>query len=341
MTTTSVGILAYGSLLTDAGREIEPHIVGRVQCQTPFKVEFARKSSKRHDAPTLVPCEDGLRVDAEVLVVDLDLSEATNRLYRREKHEVGATTVYRRPRTPTGNSILIDSLSGFAGVDTVIFTRIGANIDSPSPLGLALLAIGSAKKLNDGRDGITYLRDATRAGVSTVLSSEYQLAILRLTGATDLDEALAKVAASRAVSAGPPPGVNSISHKIGLAEDYLLAAKVLASQRGPEADIRLLLPTNQMVAHAAEMALKAMIELSNFEPPHEHDLTTLGQLAMALGREISSGWDFAIRFLGPLHAGHAFRYGDSGLPIPTAMQMINRIDPEITALRRELSLRSG
>ena len=35
-----VGILAYGSLIGDPGPEIEPHMIRRIPCNTPFKVEL-------------------------------------------------------------------------------------------------------------------------------------------------------------------------------------------------------------------------------------------------------------------------------------------------------------
>jgi hypothetical protein len=50
-----LGILAYGSLIHDPGPEIEPHIRLRIDTETDFPVEYARLSTKRGDAPTLVP----------------------------------------------------------------------------------------------------------------------------------------------------------------------------------------------------------------------------------------------------------------------------------------------
>jgi len=44
----SVGILAFGSLIDNPGKEIEAALVGRkTNVVTPFRVEFARKSTKR------------------------------------------------------------------------------------------------------------------------------------------------------------------------------------------------------------------------------------------------------------------------------------------------------
>jgi hypothetical protein len=93
----SVGILAYGSLICEPGPEIEPVIARRISCQTPFKVEFARTSKTRKGGPTLVPCDDGSQVAAQILVVQLPLKDATDRLYRREIRKVGT-------KGPSGNS---------------------------------------------------------------------------------------------------------------------------------------------------------------------------------------------------------------------------------------------
>ena len=56
----SLGILAFGSLIDNPGAEIEAALVGRkLKIRTPFGVEFARSSTKRGGAPTLVPMEQG------------------------------------------------------------------------------------------------------------------------------------------------------------------------------------------------------------------------------------------------------------------------------------------
>ena len=96
----TVGILAYGSLIGDPGPEIEPHIIRRISCRTPFNVEFARASRTRTGGPSLVPYDDGSQVAAQILVVDLPLKEATDRLYRRETRKVGTDICY----VPPGNN---------------------------------------------------------------------------------------------------------------------------------------------------------------------------------------------------------------------------------------------
>ena len=255
----TVGILAFGSLIGDPGDEIAPHITTTIACKTPFKVEFARTSKSRAGAPTLVPYEDGDYVDAVILVVDLGLEDAADRLYRREIHEVGSSKKYKASAAGKANSVRIQSLSDFKAMAAVLYTEIGANISQPSAIELARLAIKSARARDDGRDGISYLRDALANGIHTPLSDGYQRKILELVGGNDLDEALALAWASRPVKAGAPPAHGTIQHKLRLAKDYLLAARILAAQVGPEAEIRLLLPADQLVAHATEMLLKAML----------------------------------------------------------------------------------
>jgi hypothetical protein len=188
-----VGILAYGSLVDNPGAEIEPAIVQRIDCRTPFKVEFARTSDSRKGAPTLVPYENGAEVTAQVLVVDLPVSEAIHRLYRRELHKVGQSLLYDASKKMTPNRVVIHTLRNFVTVDTVLYTSIGANIDDLSATKLATLAIDSARALNDGRDGINYLINVKRAGVTTPLSKKYEAEIIRMTGATCVEDALARL----------------------------------------------------------------------------------------------------------------------------------------------------
>jgi hypothetical protein len=189
----AVGILAYGSLIPNPGPEIEPAIIDRIRCKTPFKVEFARSSRKRAGAPTLVPCGSGGQVSGELLIVDLCLADAVDRLYRREINDFDVKKRYKRPTKVTNNTVLVEAIEDFEGVDKVLYTSIGANIDELTSEKLASLAIASANALGDGRDGITYLNRAMEAGIETPLTRSYQAYILRLTGGRDLADALAIV----------------------------------------------------------------------------------------------------------------------------------------------------
>ncbi|NKK29596.1 hypothetical protein [Rhizobium leguminosarum] len=191
--THSIGILAYGSLIGDPGMELESHIAARIDCTTPFAVEFARSSKSRKGGPTLVPYESGGPVQAQILTIDLPLEEVINRLYRRELHKVGSDIVYSPPAKTTPNTVLVKKLLDFEGVDTVLYTSIGANISELSAEKLARLAVGSAKEITDGRDGISYLINAITAGIITPLTPEYERLILNTTGASNLTGALSIV----------------------------------------------------------------------------------------------------------------------------------------------------
>lgn len=55
-----IGILAFGSLIDDPGQELLNVIVEKIEdVITPFKIEYGRRSSKRGNAPTLIPVSNG------------------------------------------------------------------------------------------------------------------------------------------------------------------------------------------------------------------------------------------------------------------------------------------
>jgi hypothetical protein len=83
----NVGILAYGSLITSPGREIEGATVSKKSSVlTPFNVEFARSSRSRSGASTLVPVSNGgAQVNATIFEVSVPRKEARNIFYRREQ----------------------------------------------------------------------------------------------------------------------------------------------------------------------------------------------------------------------------------------------------------------
>jgi hypothetical protein len=191
-TVRTVGILAYGSLIDDPGEEIDEAIIDvKDSVLTPFKVEFARKSTTRGDAPTLVPVEDGgARAQAKIIVLDTPEQEAANRLYRRERRKVGSGLVYKNPVNPGPNKVVIQRIQNFEGVDVVLYTSIGANIEPLTAAELARFVIESALSVKDGLDGITYLIDARRNGIRTALSDEYEAEILREMEVRSLEQAL-------------------------------------------------------------------------------------------------------------------------------------------------------
>jgi len=146
----SVGILAYGSLIAEPGKEIEPLIRKRIDgVRTPFPIEFARSSSKRSGGPTVVPVENGgSHVLATILVLDpsVPVAEAEDLLWRRETRNEDSDNHYTKPLTPGPNKMVVESLRNFNGLDVVIYTKLGPNITDLTPERLAELAISSARK---------------------------------------------------------------------------------------------------------------------------------------------------------------------------------------------------
>jgi cation transport regulator ChaC len=194
-----IGILAYGSLIDEPGKELEPLIRERISnVKTPFSVEFARSSSSRDGAPTLVPVEDGgTQVQAVILVLDptVEIRRAEDLLWRRETRNECSDKHYRPPADLGPNTVVIAHLQNFANVETVFFTMIGANIKNRSPEYLAHLAVCSARSEAGARriDGISYLISVKKQKIQTPLMPAYEAAILQRTKAHTLDEAYDKI----------------------------------------------------------------------------------------------------------------------------------------------------
>lgn len=189
---SSVGILAYGSLIADPGVEISPLIDRRIDTLTPFPVEYARFSETRGGGPTAVPHSLGKRVKAVVLVLvdGVSLVEARNLLWRRETRKEGTARTYRESARP--NAMVVRDLPGFFGLEHVLYTdcnQVG-KIADPNPSSLATAAIRSVGRAAPGKDGISYLIGLLAAGIETDLSSRYVAEILSQTGTTDLAGAL-------------------------------------------------------------------------------------------------------------------------------------------------------
>ncbi|MBR0852152.1 hypothetical protein JQ543_30760 [Bradyrhizobium diazoefficiens] len=191
----ALGILAFGSLIDAPGDEIEAALVGRkLDVLTPFDVEFARSSTKRGGAPTLVPVQrGGSPVRAQILLVNVSEQEAKNRLWRREINRVGTGRQYVHRTNPARDALTIDRYEDLEGVRVVLAARFAATIEPLNEGRLAELAIESARRERNGRDGITYLMNAKRNGIRTPLSDRYEHEVLRRTEARDLAEALRKI----------------------------------------------------------------------------------------------------------------------------------------------------
>ncbi len=193
-----IGILAYGSLIDDPGEELSPIIEMRKNVETPFKVEYARSSSSRDGAPTLVPVNSGgtdVKATLLVLLPDNSLRAIKDMLYRREIHQPGnlAKTYNRESASP--NAVQIKEIHGEFGLDIVLYAFLSPNIEEIKGAALANLAIQSAQGEagKKGKDGITYLMKAVQNGIQTPLTAAYQQAILDKTKTSSLQEALRKL----------------------------------------------------------------------------------------------------------------------------------------------------
>jgi hypothetical protein len=191
-TSAKIGILAFGSLIDSPGKEIEELMVGQMKnVRTPFCVEFARSSSGRSGAPTLIPMtQGGSPVPAWILLLDTTEQEAKNCLWRRETNKIGQGAHYVEHRNPGPDTLIISRHENLEGVPVVLAARFPSNITPLTPEHLAGLAIESARRERGGRDGISYLINAKRNGIVTPLSPGYEQAILRQTGASSLENAL-------------------------------------------------------------------------------------------------------------------------------------------------------
>lgn len=192
-----VGILAYGSLMTDPGDELESITTATIRdVVTPFAVEYARSSVGRAGAPTLVPVvSGGAKVKAWIYEVDTDVNAACDILYRREINAVGSGKTYAAPEPGDLKRLMIERHVGLGGLHIVLSARLAPSITPLTAERLAELAIESARKLNDGRDGISYLLNATKSGIETPLSVAYANEVMRRLGVSDLTQAV-KVAHS-------------------------------------------------------------------------------------------------------------------------------------------------
>lgn len=180
-----VGIFGYGSLLSEPGKEIGPHVVERMPHISPWKIEYARRSDGRGGGPTLVIHQAGGAVNGQVLVLDVGanrLGEVREWLWKRENR-------------PNRRSIKEMRL---AGLDHVLYCDIESNIRDAdmNAESLARFAIESVSSKPE-RNGIAYLARNIEMGIITPLTHPYRAAILRITGCSDLDDAESQVKSRR------------------------------------------------------------------------------------------------------------------------------------------------
>ncbi|EDM38891.1 hypothetical protein PBAL39_22500 [Pedobacter sp. BAL39] len=223
-----IGILAYGSLINDPGKEIEPLIIDRIACVTPFAIEYARLSSTRNDAPTLIPVkEGGAKVKAQILVLEcsISLTQAEDMLWRRETRQKTNVKPYPRNKEPGKNSVTVIRIDNFEGVDQVIYTSIPSNIGLNSPGILAGLAVQSILQEAGERqmDGVRYLLDAKRNGIKTLISEAYEQEILKHTETESLEAAIEKLDALRPAHLARAAALSEFEKEVVELTDLILA----------------------------------------------------------------------------------------------------------------------
>lgn len=203
-----IGILAYGSLITHPGYEIESvldHVISDVL--TPFPVEYARRSQSRAGAPTLVPFPAGCGAPVKAVVLVLKKytrkKKAQNFLYRRELHQEGNLKVIYddQVQRQKRDALVIESTQNQFGLSVIYYTALKPNFieildtERTQEEKAALLAQAAIDSIThetfDKRlDGIQYLADNINAGVVTALTEPYAQAILEKGGnAPNLDQA--------------------------------------------------------------------------------------------------------------------------------------------------------
>jgi hypothetical protein len=198
MTTTpqKIGILAFGSLIDDPGEELQSFIVERKGgVITPFNIEYGRKSSKRGNAPTLIPVSNGgQKVEATLLILKegLTLDEVKDMLYRRETNNVGTNRIYTIRNQPNPNQLVIQEHTDLNDVQIYLTANYGCNLKEITPDILADLAIQSfnSKEVERGRDGISYLNNNINNKIITPLTEGFRSAILKKMMANNLEEIL-------------------------------------------------------------------------------------------------------------------------------------------------------
>lgn len=174
---SNLGIYAYGSLLTDPGNKIAPHIIDRISCPSPWPIEYARRGKVRGYGPTLVIHRAGGTVQGKILVLDVQvngINEAREWLREREGN-------------PPGQRVKEMEWDGFG---RVLYCDLEATIGDAdlNPESLAKFAVDSVHEKPD-RNGIRYLANNIEQGVITPLTYAYRDAILRVARASDLWEA--------------------------------------------------------------------------------------------------------------------------------------------------------
>jgi len=214
-----IGILAYGSLISHPGHEIESvldHVIPDVL--TPFPVEYARRSQSRAGAPTLVPVPVGCGSPVKAVVLVLKKytrkKKAQNFLYRRELHQEGDLKVIYddQAQRQKRDALVIESMQNQFGLSVIFYTALKPNFteildaertqEEKAEL-LAQAAIDSItyETFDKRLDGIQYLADNINAGVVTALTESYcQVLLDKARDAHDLRQARKIIAQKKGIA---------------------------------------------------------------------------------------------------------------------------------------------
>lgn len=185
--TEHIAILAYGSLIWNPGDEIKQHTISVLDVICPFKIEYARKSSTREDAPVLVKLSDEPgKTNAKLFVTDLHTSDENKAFVKemiRQREDCGEKYV----------KVLEKPLKKFS---VIFYADLPKNMDKVNINELADLAIKSVekckKKGKPEKNGIRYLLNNIKSGVITELTDSYANKIMEITKTDSLEEAETK-----------------------------------------------------------------------------------------------------------------------------------------------------
>ncbi len=177
-----LAIYGYGSLLIDAGEDLQPLICERISHPSPRPVEYARLSRSRGNAPAVAFTDVGGVVNGQILVLDLPDTE--------EKRDKVSHSLWIREGRPPWAAI---RTMAAGGIKTVFYVDLEPTLPNPNPRLLVDFAVASVAKCREtgqtNKNGIRYLRDNLAIGVVTPLSRAYEEAILAKLHAKDLYEA--------------------------------------------------------------------------------------------------------------------------------------------------------
>jgi len=183
--------------------------------QTPFPVEYARRSQSRAGAPTLVPMPTGCGASVKAVVLVLKKytrkKKAMNFLYRRELHREGDLKVFYddQSQRKKRDALIIESLKNHCGLTVVYYAALKPTFikildDNPSQdekadvLAEAAIASVTQETYKKELDGMQYLADNIEAGVITELTEDYRQALLeKVVSASNLHEARLIIAQER------------------------------------------------------------------------------------------------------------------------------------------------